>query len=551
MLNYELQAMRLLITSPFKSETLQALFPPFTLVLVLFPFFAGLIINPGLSDFREVAIEIIWMLSLTIPFSVFGKKILYYICASACFAHGFVSLVHWLLVGSPVTASSLYILFSTNFNESAEFVDLKGSLSLLLLIPYCWIFILALRFAPKVPIARHKILIILGGVLVVVFITENALHGCLVRKGTPLIVRAAISYYEEVKLMTAANVFVNTKNLHASSPDFSQKQLLVLIIGESLNRSHMSLYGYRRETTPHLKQFPGLIVYDNVVSAYPNTINSILLSLTQSNLENQLNFAKSISLIAIYKAAGFKTFWLSNQCPTGVWDNPVTLFAQKAYIRKFVNISSNSSFESTYNISFDQKLFQPALNALEDTCTKKLVIIHLMGNHNSYAKRFPAAFNRFRDEKSDEAKTIADYDNSVLYNDFVVDSLLKQVKFFSDRNQVVSAVVYFSDHGENVYDEYGEVGHDFSENMSRFLVEVPFMVWLSPAYQQVYAEKSGVIRQNMHQPFVTDDLFHACNDLMSIETPSFENKRSVFNKDYNNNRSRILADGKDYDQKKK
>ncbi|MFQ9522783.1 MAG: sulfatase-like hydrolase/transferase [Phascolarctobacterium faecium] len=47
------------------------------------------------------------------------------------------------------------------------------------------------------------------------------------------------------------------------------------------------------------------------------------------------------------------------------------------------------------------------------------MVVHLMGNHGSYEERYPHAFNRWTGKSH-----IDKYDNSILYNDFVMKQLL-------------------------------------------------------------------------------------------------------------------------------
>ena len=53
--------------------------------------------------------------------------------------------------------------------------------------------------------------------------------------------------------------------------------LVVVIIGESCNRNHMSVYGYNRPTTPRLQARKDIMVFDNVISANSSTLKSIIL----------------------------------------------------------------------------------------------------------------------------------------------------------------------------------------------------------------------------------------------------------------------------------
>ena len=529
-----------------------AIYPLYVILLILIPFVAGLFINYDLFDTRELLISLIWIPFFTIPYCLFKRKFFYYLTVIICFLNGFVNLAHWILVKGPITAASLFVFFSTNYQESIDFLALKKNYNFLLLIPYLFVFILAIRFPAKIfPVKSKNYIFSLIGLISIAFVIENAFHHRLIRKGVPVLVKSTISFYKEIKAYKELNNINtdNLKNIKAVSAEVNCKQLFVLIIGESANRNHMSLYGYSKQTTPKLQSLNNIIVYDNVVSAYSNTLNSILSSLTQANLENKMDYSKSISLIDIYRTAGFKTYWISNQSPIGIWDNLITLFAQKADVKIFANISSNSSFESTYTASYDDKLLPLLNNYINKKEKCKFIILHLMGSHSSYSKRYPSNFEKFKDISTEKFRTISEYDNSIYFNDFVVDSLIKIVKLFSQKNNAVSALIYLSDHGENVYDENNNTGHDYAQYLSKNNVEIPFLVWLSPKYKEIFYERSEIIKANIHKPFVTDDFFHASIDLFNIKTPLLENERSIFNNAFNEKRKRILVDGKDYDKK--
>ena len=120
----------------------------------------------------------------------------------------------------------------------------------------------------------------------------------------------------------------------------------------------MELYGASNGTNPKLKARKDLYVFKDIVSAYSNTISSVLASMSESNIDNKIPTEQSIDIIDIFNSAGFDTYWLSNQSPVGVWENLVTIFANKSNHKIFVNTASNSSFESTLKSSYDEKLFE-------------------------------------------------------------------------------------------------------------------------------------------------------------------------------------------------
>ena len=74
----------------------------------------------------------------------------------------------------------------------------------------------------------------------------------------------------------------------------------------------------------------------------------------------------------------------------------------------------------------------------------------------------------------------------MLYLDYVVDSLLKII----DQNTENAIVLYTADHGKNIYDEGGNLGHDYAGKLSRssrsaavaLLRPISLMVCLTPCF---------------------------------------------------------------------
>lgn len=527
-------------------------FPPFLLALILFPTITGLLINYDLVDFGEP----LRILAITTLFMVLRhlsqKNIIYYIVAILLFVNGFIMLMHWLMLKGPMSATSLFVVFNTNYEEAVGFFKLKGNYGFFLIIPFVLIFVLSLIYTFKTPRLRMKrnyTVMLMATLLAIGFIGLQVARGGA-REGMPLVVKSSVLFYKEVQ---AFQILKNdTKKrlsaIKADAPMLEQPQVLVLIKGESTNRNHIGLYGYYRDTSPHLIKRNDILVYNDVVSAYTMTLESISAALTEANLENKKKSYESYNLMEVFRSAGVKTYWLSNQSPLGVWDNLVTLLAQQSDVTDFVNVVSNSSLDSFKKTSYDGKLFSSLLTALADDAPRKFIVVHLMGSHATYAKRYPPEFDKFKGITSNE-KIIAAYDNSILYNDFVVDSLLNILSSYSTQNHAVSSAIYLSDHGENVYDDADYAGHDYTESVPKSIVEIPFLVWLSPGYMEVYPERSETIINHRTDPFVTDDLFHSALDIYGIKTSVLDTTRSVFNAGYNSGRKRVLVDGNDYDEK--
>lgn len=522
-------------------------FPFWIVTMVLFVPAAGLCINHEAFVPRIILVQLLWTVVLLVPYVLLRKRFLYVTAASLLFVDGFINLFHWCILKCPLNASSLFVFLNTNFNEASEFMTVKMTPLLLLLIPYILLFVMALRHTPHLAFKTKSEIIVWSALwlFTAIFFANNIIHDRFLRLCVPETERALVSFYTESK------AYKNLKkrdlynvNAEINTPDST---LLVILIGESCNRNHLGIYGYSRPTTPRLKSRNDILVFDDVISANSNTLASVMLFLTENNMEKQRPVDSCIHIFDVLRSTPYRSFWLSNQSPIGLWDNGVTSLASNADVVSFVNVMASSSKESTQMASFDQKLFDPLSTALSEKEKNKVVFLHLMGCHTEYRKRYPHDFEQFKGAKDKRNKTIDAYDNAVYYNDFVIDSIFSSLAAYSQKHPDVRvSALYFSDHGENVYDEGDYCGHNYSDRIPHANVEIPFILWCS-ASQKAFLQSEGVcLEQRLHTPYMIDDLFHTLMDLASIKATCFDRRKSLVNKDYDASRKRMLEDGNNY-----
>jgi len=528
-------------------HTLLTIFPPFVLALTFYPLITGLYFNASLVEIAEPMVTLALITLIMALRFVTGKNAFYYIGVSLLFINQFITLAHWIIIKSPRSQNSLFVVFNSHTNEAAGFMELNSGPSYLLVIPFVILFILSLKYTfhyPRQDQGQNKTL---GTILVItlIFLSIRAYMGGP-REATPLLVRSVHLFHKELnkyKALKGESQFRTDAIKDAVLLNRDKPRVVVLVEGESVNRNHMSLYGYYRNTTPLLQELDDLIVYTDVVSGYGTTYKSIAGALTQSNLENNIEPYEGFSFMDVCRASGVMSYWLSNHSPIGFWNNFTTLLAEQSDKTEWVNLTTNSDVL----ISYDEKLLGVFEKTLNDEVENKFIFVHLMGSHDRYSERYPPGFARFKGE-SHKDQTIAHYDNSILYTDYIVDSLIKIMKVYADQKDVAVAMVHVADHGEDVYDDSDDyAGHGFAGVIPTSIVEIPFMVWLSPQYKTQYPEKSQTVSDHAHLPYVTDDQFHSLIDLMGIENEIFEPRRSVFNTDYNFKRTRIIMDGSNYD----
>ena len=123
---------------------------------------------------------------------------------------------------------------------------------------------------------------------------------------------------------------------------------------------------------------------------------------------------------------------------------------------------------------------------------------------------------------NEKKRTIAEYDNTVLYNDFVCDEIIKR---FQNKDAIVFS---FPDHGEEVYDTRNMCGHGLY-NPSLPMQEIPFQIWTSDIFKEKHSDIIERMKGARNKPFNTANIIHTVMDICGIQTKDYENKKSLLN----------------------
>ena len=281
-------------------------------------------------------------------------------------------------------------------------------------------------------------------------------------------------------------------------------RVVVVVIGESATRRHWSLYGYPRPTTPRLGALGAeLTVFSDVVSVNVGTLSSIRAMLTTP--------AESIPVFHLFAGAGYRTHWLSAQHNQGFDDLELSALVGSCDETVFLN--------GTY----DENLL-PLLTAAAAQPGPQMIFLNLMGSHVRYRDRYPAKFSRF-DGDTDTERLRANYDNSILYTDHV---LAEMITVLRDREES-SCLLYVSDHGEDVFDSRPDRYLFRDDSLATDpMYEVPFVVWLSPAYVRDNPDFSRTIAAAANRPYQNRGLYHAVLALARLQHPYYEPTADLF-----------------------
>lgn len=305
----------------------------------------------------------------------------------------------------------------------------------------------------------------------------------------------------------------------------------------------MQLYGYYRKTNPLLEEIKdNLILFDSVISPDVHTILALDKILTFSS-HKEPNKTPNISVVQLANMAGFTTYWISNQRPVGIHESISTQIATAAKKRFFL------ATDDYMEINYDNKVLPVLKEVLNDSVSKKMIFIHLIGTHGKYKYRYPESFNFFNDtlvasknNSKHAIQEINDYDNAIRYNDYIVRSIINQVKSKNEN----SYVLYFSDHGDEVYDTINYRGHN-SYFATPAMHEVPFILWFSETYKNVHPENT--LKNYSIRRYSLENFIHSFATLSGISFDKLDNTKSIFSK-YFTKHQRIIKNNIDYDAKK-
>ena len=366
----------------------------------------------------------------------------------------------------------------------------------------------------------------------------------------------AMREYEQIE----ANFSEYIKNIaHTKAPKDRRIANIVLIIGESAQRNLMQIYGYALPNTPILSAMKAqnkgnLFVFNNVISAQVTTFESLSQALTFANQDNpNKQWFEYLNIIDAMRLGGYKSVVISNQERFSLWSKATTtIFSRADELHWSADSVAGKRLDT---MGFDEAILPILDRVVESSDSAQNVgeskdlsqkdnalflTLHLMGSHVGYSNRYPKSFERFlpsditHAQKSRAKADLAEYANSILYTDFITGEIIKR---FADKDSIV---IYISDHANDVWDT-GEGSLRLDNKITRFMVEVPFVVFVSDEFKTRHPQIYARIASATNKPFMIDDLIHALIDIAGFKVDGYEVARSVFSDDFNANRVRKVG----------
>ncbi len=421
-----------------------------------------------------------------------------------------------------------WVIFITHKSESEEYISefftWKIFVAIGVYILLGFFFLFKAHSKNALSIKKHTLIFVLSIAII--------LTGIILRY-TSQAIPTFDFYKSRILFWQADQVFQKEKEMRKSLKmdvqcllPHSTKHNVIIILGESTSTCHMSLYGYHRKTTPLMDAYKDEIsVYQDIVTPENHTFGAMQKILSFANHEHPEYYRQKPSLIEVFNSAGFDTYWVSNHALLTKWGGSYGIIAQEAK-----HLDDFSPLKQP-----DEALLPGLDEALNDnTSRNKVIFIHLMGNHHAYNCRYPKEFEHFdhkRDQdlpdlgfRDDDSKqTIDEYDNSILYGDFVFSAILERLK----KEDAPSCLLFFSDHGEEVNETRKAKGH-FMTDVYPCQARVPFVFWQSENYKKEVPE---IVIDPM-RPYSIENVIYSLATVCRLKFNNNQQDKSIFSSEY-------------------
>ena len=299
----------------------------------------------------------------------------------------------------------------------------------------------------------------------------------------------------------------------------SLPKLMVLVVGETARAENFSLNGYSKNTNPKLSQ-QDILNFSRVSSCGTATAVSVpcmFSGMPRKEYEERLASHRE-GLLDVAQRAGYQVTWIDNNSGCkGTCDRVNQFKIPEPLQQKWCK--DKECFDDILIDSFKAYL----ATIPQDDNRPRLIVLHQMGSHGpAYYKRVPAQFKVFKPTCDTNAiqgcsrdALLNSYDNTLLYTDYVLDSLIETLK---NTTKYQTALWYLSDHGEST-GESGMYLHGAPYAIAPTQqTHIPMLMWFSTVWQHQAKQQIKCLAQQGRQELSQDNLFPTMLSLLDVKS---------------------------------
>lgn len=492
-----------------------ALLSAYTLVAFHYPFFSYIVENVS-RDFSGawlVCSMVVIMLALNYLFYYLllylGRTVGKYIVAltlladAACyyFMNTYNVLIDRSMMGN---------VFNTQYSEASSFFSWTILLYMLLLGVVPAILLLRKRVEyssfGRFALNFFAALIVIGGV-----VASNYKSTFWIDRHAPIIGSKLMPWSYTINSIRYYSHWKRTNQKEKRLPDAEMvtdsNDICVLIIGESARSKNFSLYGYERATNP-LMTAAGVTPI-KARASHTNTLGAVK-AILQHEPSGEL-----YEILPNYLARnGVDVVWRSSN-----WGTP------PLHIEKKFSKSELKKLYPEADERFDGILYHNLKESIEANANGKIFIgIHTYTSHGpEYYSNTPDSFKVFLPEcqtvemaNAKYEELINAYDNTIVYTDYLVHSVIETLKSYPDRR---SCVIFVSDHGESL-GEGGLYMHGVPmATAPAEQLDIPFIVWTSD---------NSMVKVKTIESAGHYHIYHSVLKFLGMSAPFYDESKNIF-----------------------
>ncbi len=308
------------------------------------------------------------------------------------------------------------------------------------------------------------------------------------------------------------------------------RSVTLIVVGETARASNFSLNGYARATNPKLARQPDLINFSHVQSCGTATAVSLPCVFSALGREHYSDTAAHAQqgLLDVLSHAGFDVLWRDN-------NSGCKSTCDRVEYEDMAKPETHARW-CVAGECYDEGLLDRLPEIIHDANEDLVVVLHQKGSHGpAYWKRYPASFQKFGPvcmtnelESCSRESIIAAYDNTILYTDHFLDQTIELLRAAGVRDDVNTAMMYFSDHGESLGER-----NLYLHGAPYFMApaeqrEVPMMVWLSEGFRDRFGIDQRCLAARTDQAFSHDNVFHSVLGMLNVNTAVYNPGLDIF-----------------------